>query len=158
MPDVTLRVELQDIEDVQAVGIAAVRFGLKIRSVDNGNGDEAGSRELAETTSAVVFDGVEIAVGRFVVDWWKRREVTRRGGLVFDLTEHPGGVYRYMEVPYGDVVIITADGETTLQVSGITKDQAERLMGKISGGTDRSALGIQEFGRLAGAKKLVSAQ
>ncbi|MEX2551936.1 MAG: hypothetical protein WD627_02910 [Actinomycetota bacterium] len=136
--------------------MAAVRFGIKLQSVDNGNGEEDKDPQLSESTKVVTLSGAEIAVGRFVVDWWKRREESARGGLVFDLTDSPAGVYRFLEVPYGDVVVITSDGEITLKVLEISRDPAERLMGRIAAGTDQSIKGIEEFGRIAGAKKLVT--
>lgn len=156
MPGVSLRVEVQDLDDIKAVGVAAVRSAVKLQSVDNGNGEEDQNPQLSETTTLVTLNGAEIAMGRFVVDWWKRRDESARGGLVFDLTDSPAGVYRFYEIPYGDVVIIASDGEMTLQIVEITRDAVERLIGKIAAGTDRSIAGIEEYARIAGAKKLVS--
>lgn len=154
MPDVTLRIDLQDLEDVQAVGVAAVRFGLKLTEVDEGDGPIVEDPRLTEATLSVTFDGVQIAVGRFIIDWWKRRQENERGGLVFDLTEAPATLWRDTNIPYGIVVSETTDGPVVLKVDGIMKDSAERLLGKISAGAEEPAQVIEAAGSSAGAAHL----
>lgn len=154
MPDVTLRIDLQDLEDVQAVGVAAVRFGLKLTEVDEGDGPIVENPQLSDATLSVTFDGVQIAVGRFVIDWWKRRQEHERGGLIFDLTEAPATLWRDLTIPYGIVVSETSDGPVVLKVDGIMKDSAERLFGKLSAGAGEPARVIEAAGSLAGAAQL----
>lgn len=154
MPDVTLRVDLQDVEDVEAVGVAAVRFGLKLTATDEGDGPIVENPQLNEATLSVTFDGVQIAVGRFVIDWWKRRQQEIRGGLVFDLTEEPATLWRDQGIPYGIVVCETIDGPIVLKVDGIMKDSVERLFGKISASAAEPATVVEAAGTTAGASRL----
>lgn len=154
MPDVCLRVLLQDLEDVQAAGVAAVRFGLKLTEVDQGDGPVTENPQLDEVTLSSTWTGVQIAVGRFVIDWWKRRRQDLRGGLMFDLTEEPGTLWRDQQVPYGIVVSETSGGPVVFQVNGITRDAAERLFGKISAGAMAPAGYIEAAGTTAGASRL----
>lgn len=154
MPDVSLQVDLQDLEDVKAVGVAAVRFGLKLSSADNGEGRIDVNPQLSESTSSVTLAGAQIAVGRFVADWWKRRQQDLRGGLVFDLRSPQAVLSRDPQVPYGIVVNDVSDGTVAFQINSIMKDSAERLLGKISAAAGANSADIESYGQTAGATKL----
>lgn len=133
----SFRVSVSDISDVQATADAAERAGFKLLP-------------LEDPVTGIDIDGNELNMGRFVNDWWKRGAA--RGALVVNLREDVEyHLSREPQLPFGNVVVLTADGSINLEIKHLTKDQAEWLLEKITCSDLETAQEIEQLGTKLGA-------
>lgn len=138
----TFRVELADMDDLQATLDSAERAGFKLKPIEG----------MAEQVTALDVDGNELTMGRFVLDWWKRGGDD--GALVVNLREDVDShLSREWDLPPDYCVILTDHGgDVMFDLKDIPKDKAEWFLEKITCGDIDSAQEILELGKESGGK------
>jgi hypothetical protein len=84
--------------------------------------------ELAlDPLTVLALTGAAVFVGRFVISVIERR----KGGIRIDLGTQPRSVERVKDLPYGVVVIMTADADVRIQTVDEPREVVERILASI---------------------------
>ncbi|RZT17478.1 hypothetical protein EV649_5024 [Kribbella sp. VKM Ac-2569] len=104
-----------------------------------------GGGELAlDPATAIILTGAAVFGARFVISVLERR----KGGMRIDLGTQPHTVERIRDIPYGTVVILTADDDVRIQTIDEPKEVVERILTSIL--TLPRDVGSQEVGQVVG--------
>jgi hypothetical protein len=113
---------------------------LELRQVNRTSGGDL----ALDPATAIVLAGAAVFVARFVISVLERR----RGGIRIDLGTQPHTVERIRDIPYGTVVILTADDDVRIQTIDEPKEVVERILTSIL--TLPRDVGSREVGQVAG--------
>jgi hypothetical protein len=113
-----LRVIIRSDEEDDDLLTVASDFDL--RTVEDEEAEDLG----LDPVSMALLVGAALAFGKFIVSVLDRR----RGGMRIDLGTVPPSVERSKGVPFGFIVIFTADGKVEIKAADEPKDALERMI------------------------------
>ncbi|SDE29209.1 hypothetical protein [Auraticoccus monumenti] len=129
MNDDQIRIRIDDDEDLAAAHEASLSTGVDFQQAPD---ESDGLEEQITVIAGIVIGAGVLAAAKFIADWWEKR----RGGLVIDMRPDAADqVHRDRDVPWGHVLIFTADGkDVRVETQDMPEDATERLIAAVLSG------------------------
>lgn len=120
MTEIRVQITAEDLAELDELATSADKRAVQTEEVPTPPG--------IEPITALILIGAAGAVAKVVMDFFEKR----RGGTVIDLrAEAAKQIYRTSDLPWGFVLVMTADGKVTVDVKDAPKEALERWITTI---------------------------